>query len=184
MGVGGRRGLVRVASISALLAVSLHGSACASPAVVPDGGGFAHATRGWRIDAPDPAWSRASVDGAELSFRGPEGAWMSLASRCGIAPAEPRVLVRHLAIGLPERTLVREGEVRVDGRRGWSQTWRTRVGGAERELEAVSVVADDCVYDFVLVAPPGAATAAQGFDRWRGSFRLPAPPPTELGGAP
>jgi hypothetical protein len=182
MGVGGRRGLVRVASIAALLAIALHGSACASPLVVQDGGGFAHRARGWRIDAPDAAWTRASVDGAELAFRGPEGSWMSLASRCGIARAEPRVLVRHLAIGLPDRNLVREGEVRVDGRPGWSQTWRTRAGGAERELEAVSVVADGCVYDFVRVAPPGAAV--QDFERWLASFRLSAPPPSGPGGAP
>jgi hypothetical protein len=183
MGVGGRRGLGRAAAISALLAVGLQGAACASPGVVEAGGGFAHPARGWRIDAPGAGWTRASVEGAELAFRGPGGAWMSLASRCGIVRKEPRVLVRHLAIGLPGRSLVREGEVRVDGRPGWSQTWRTRAGGAERELEAVSVVADDCVYDFVLVARPGAAGAQQGFERWCGSFRLPPPPP-ELGGAP
>jgi hypothetical protein len=183
MGVGGRRGLGRAAAVSAL-AVALHGPACASPAVVEEGAGFAHPARGWRIDAPGPAWARASVDGAELAFRGPEGAWMSLASRCGIVRTEPRVLVRHLAIGLPERSLVREGELRVDGRRGWSQTWRTRAGGTEREVEALSVVAGDCVYDFVRVAPPGAAGAAQAFERWCGSFRLPAPAPAERGGAP
>ena len=184
MGVGGRRGLGRGLAIPALLAVALHGSACASPGVVQDGGGFADPARGWRVAAPDAAWTRSSVDGAELAFRGPGGAWMSLASRCGILRADPRVLVRHLAIGLPGRSLVREGELRVDGRAGWSQTWRTRAGDAERELEASSVVAGDCVYDFVLVAPPGAPGAAQEFERWRGSFRLSAPPPAGTGGAP
>jgi hypothetical protein len=165
--------------MAALLAVALQGAACASPGVVAAGGGFAHPARGWRIDAPGAGWTRASVEGAELAFRGPGGAWMSLASRCGIARAEPRVLVRHLAIGIPGRTLVREGELSVDGRPGWSQTWRARVGEAERELEAASVVADGCVHDFVLVAPPGAADAAREFERWRASFRVSAP-----GGAP
>ncbi len=171
----------RAAALAVLLAGASLGPACAAGPVARDGG-FSHAKRGWWIGAPDGAWTRASVEGADLVFREPAGAWMSLASRCQIALADPRVLVRHLVIGLPERTLLREGEVRVDGRAGWSQTWRTR--RAERELKAVSVVAGGCVYDWVLVAPPGSSSVEASFDRWWGSFRLPEPAPSALGAAP
>jgi hypothetical protein len=164
-----------VVALGAWLAGALHGSACASPVVERDGGGYEHAKQGWRVDAPGAPWTRAEVEGAALGFRAPGGAWMSLASRCGIARGSPRVLVRHLAIGLPGRELVAEREVRVDGRPGWWQTWRTRVEGAERELDAVSVVGDGCVYDWVLVAPPGSTSLREAFERWWGTFRLPAP---------
>ena len=183
MGAGRTREFVRAAAVSVLLAAGLAASACASDLVATQGG-FAHAKRGWRIEAPQGAWTRATVEGAELAFRDAAGAWMSLASRCGIARTDPRALVRELAIGLPSRTLVREGEVRVDGRPGWSQTWRIRVGDAERELEAVSVVADGCVYDWVLVSGAGSTALDESFERWWGSFRLGEPEATALGGAP
>jgi hypothetical protein len=180
--VGGTRGWVRAAVLPALVGVGLTGSACASDLVeTPDG--YLHARQGWRIEAPRGDWTRVRVEGAELAFRDPSGAWLSLALRCGIARAEPRVLVRRLATGLPARTLVREGEVHVDGRPGWSQTWRTRLGDVERELDAVSVVADDCVYDWVLVSAPRPALD-ESFERWWRSFRLDRPAATALGGAP
>jgi hypothetical protein len=181
--VGGTRELVRAAALPALLVVGLAGSACASDLVATQDG-FVNTRRGWRIGAPGGAWTRARVEGAELAFRDPSGAWLSLASRCGVAREEPRVLVRRLATGLPSRTLVREGEVRLEGRPGWSQTWRTRLGDVERELDAVSVVVDGCVYDWVLVSAPGSASLDESFERWWRSFRLGEPEATALGGAP
>jgi hypothetical protein len=181
--VGGTRGWVRAAVLPALVGVGLTGSACASD-LVENADGFVHTRQGWRIDAPRGAWTRAPVEGAELAFRDPSGAWLSLSSRCGIAREEPRVLVRRLATGLPARTLVREGEVRLDGRPGWSQTWRTRLGDVERELEAVSVVADGCVYDWVLVSAPGPASPDESFEGWWRSFRWEPPRATALGGPP
>jgi hypothetical protein len=174
----------RVVALALGVAGALHGTACASPVVERDDGGYSHARQGWRVDAPGDPWTRAEVEGALLAFRAPGGAWMSLASRCGIAPAQPRVLVRHLAIGLRPRQLVAEREVRVDGRPGWWQTWRTRVGDAERELDALSVVGDGCVYDWVLVAPPGSTSLREGFERWWGTFRLAPPASPGSGAAP
>lgn len=144
--------------------------ACASPLRLEEGR-WRHGALGYEIDAPAPGWVPLEVDGADLAFRGPDGATQSLSSRCHTPLAEPRILARHLVIGLPDRSRLEARAVLVDGRPGWLQRYEIRVDASRRRLTSVTTVVHECVIDFVLVEADAPGGAAAEFDRWWGSFQ-------------
>jgi hypothetical protein len=146
--------------------------ACASTFRLEEGR-WRHGRLGYSIDAPAPGWVPLEADGADLPFLGPGGATRSLSSRCHLSLAEPKILARHLVIGLPDRSRLEGRAVLVDGRPGWLQRYEVRLDASTRRLTSVTTVVRECVIDFVLVEPDAAPGSAQEFERWWGSFRWP-----------
>lgn len=170
--------------------------ACHSPPLVESDDGFRHARQGWSISAPARAdvdavsgapgagWARVSVPGSLLAYRqrGSGGAvWMTLSSRCRVSLAEPRLLARHLRIGIPEHTVRDAAPVSVGGASGWEQRFDAREGGAVVRLKTVTAVVEGCALDWVLsVGGERDFEAAQrDFDAWWQSFRPASGVPPE-----
>lgn len=174
MGRGKRRFALRVVAAVGAIACGLQGTACAS-ALVLRGDYFEHTELGYRIERPGGAWTRASLEGADLVYQA-AGGTMSLISRCHTPLADPRTLARHLVVGLRERTLRDEGGVEVDGRPGWFQRYETRLDGEPRVLKSVTTVANGCIFDWVLVVSAESDLLESSFDRWWVSFRVPEAP--------
>ncbi|MEN8181013.1 MAG: hypothetical protein ABFS46_00600 [Myxococcota bacterium] len=151
----------------------LIGLACAQD-VVLEGGRFVHRRLGYTIEQPGGQWSALPVEGADLAFRGPGNATLSLSSRCRTSVAAPRVLARHLVIGVPDRSPLEGSAVEVDGGEGWFQRTLVRLDEQSRWLDSVTTVRGDCVLDFLLLAPVDSPELQAEFSGWWQSFRWPA----------
>ena len=119
-----------------------------------------------------PRWERIQVEGAQLAYRGPEGAVMSFLHECGLRrEASPRVAARQLLIGLERRRMLRDGALQVAEAPGWLQQVEAVDEGRQAQLLTVTRMADDCREDWVLATsgPPGPAAAV--FDAWWRSYR-------------
>ena len=81
---------------------------------------------------------------------------------------------RHLVMGLGERTLLAAGPLLVAGRGGWTQTVEFDRDGVPLRLKTVTLVVNDCTFDWILVASGPFEPAEQAFDAWWGSFQLGA----------
>ena len=134
----------------------------------------------FRIGAPagpGPTWQRVKVDDAALSFRRDTAGGrdtLSLVPRCGRPVAEAQIMARELVIGLDERHLQAAGPVSIAGRSGWTQTFRTGADAAPVRVKTVTLVVQDCSFDFVLAVSGQADDAEAAFDRWWQSFQLGA----------
>jgi hypothetical protein len=154
---------------------------CASDPFVVDGGRLVHPRHGFSVDVPErPPWERVSLDAA-AAFRTGGSARMSLQSGCGRPVAEPRIMARHLVIGLSEHTLRQSGPVAVGGWPGWFQVFDTLHGGSAVRVKTVTLVAERCTFDWILSARSGFETAEPSFDAWWRSFEFAATPAAEAG---
>ena len=150
---------------------------CAGGALVVDGGRLVHAGHGFSVDVPErPPWKPVSVDHAVAAFRSGRSAHMSLQSGCGRPVAAPRIMARHLVIGLPERTLRQSGPVSVGDWPGWFQVLDTLHGEAAVRVKTVTLVAGRCTFDWILSARSGFEMAEPSFDAWWRSFEFTATP--------
>jgi hypothetical protein len=161
---------------------------CASPVLVEEAGGLRHTRHGYWIDAPPsamPRWERVEVKGAEIAYRRDGPVWMTLSSRCEIPLTRPRILARHLRIGIPAHTLREETAVRSHGMRGWQQVFDASEDGVIVRVKTVTLVLGGCALDAMLSARDGAGydAAQPGFDAWWRSLR-PLDPPPEPPGTP
>ena len=162
--------------------------ACQSPPLVESGEGFRHARQGWSIAAPSRShggavsggpgsgWTQVSVPGSLIAYRqGGAGAavWMTLSSRCSVSLAEPRLLARHLRIGIPETTVRDAAPVSVGGAPGWEQRFDARDGATVVRLKTVTTVVEGCALDWVLSVGGDRdfGAAERDFDAWWQSFR-------------
>ncbi len=189
-----RSGAARGLGLATLLLALLQTPACASG--LSRGGGEFRDGRGFAIGDPmapgaDPApgWSRLRVDGASLAYRARDGTTMSWLVGCGRPLAKPKVLARHLMIGLRGRALTAEGPVAVDGGEGWFQRISAREAGKTVQMKTVTHVAGRCVHDWLLVGRGDLSGTEAAFDRWWSSFHAdpalhPRPEPEEPLAAP
>lgn len=148
----------------ALLAI---GVGCASGGPVLRDGVYRAREQGWTIAAPPSGWTRVTVEGADLAFRGPGDASIAVTSRCDVAVVALDVLARQLRGDLGASETVEERDVVLAGRSARLQMLALASGGRVR---TVTRSAPPCVQDFVLVAPRDADGAAAVFDAWWGSF--------------
>jgi hypothetical protein len=132
---------------------------------------------GAQNDSPSsPDWTRIEIDGADLAYRSGQAgdeATMIVASRCGGADAELRVLARHLLIGAGRREWIASGPAVVAGGEAWIQQVETRGEGAPVQVKTVTTRIDGCLVDWVLVSTRGFDRALPDFDRWWASFERP-----------
>jgi hypothetical protein len=164
----------RGAGLAALLLLLLQLPACASD-LTENGGRFHHGRLGFVVDDPRaaaPEWRLVRVDGAELSFRSPEGAAMSMIVSCDRGNGAPLpLLARQLLIGLEAPDLRESREVTVDGVRAWLQVAEAREAGRPVRLRTVTRPGPPCSVDWVLVGATDPAGRDGEFDRWWASFR-------------
>jgi hypothetical protein len=167
------RGLERLAGFAASLLL-LQAPACASE-LTEQGGRFHHRRLGFTLDDPRasaPEWRRVRVEGAELAFRSPEGAAMSLIVSCERAQAAAaQLLARQLLIGLGAPELRESRAVSVDGAAGWLQVAEARDAGRPLRLRSVTRPGPPCNLDFVWVGAAGLSAREADFERWWVSFR-------------
>lgn len=144
-----------------------------------------HRTLGYAIEEPVWAtaagWRRVELDESDLAYRDESGTAVSLASSCPNTRATVATLARHVTIGTPRSDLVAAGPIEQNGAPGWTQTFDTVQDGATIRVKVVTVLADGCIYDWLLVSrgiEPFVANEP-AFDSWIESFE---PPPDRSGG--
>jgi len=149
---------------------------------------FEHVKIGYRISYPDlPAeerWSAASLEGADLAFRGPRGDQMGMLSECRATDAEVNLLSRNLALGFRDQKLLASRPVAVGGLSGWERVFETATLGRIARVKTVTVRAGGCTFDWLLVSAPGLRFVAlePTFDRWVASFEAPPAKGSDGGG--
>jgi hypothetical protein len=147
--------------------------ACAGPGRLA-GGEVVVAAKGYRVALP-PGWRRVASD-ADLALRDdPRRAGLMVHGSCE-PPASRRpldVLARHLRFGLRDVRDLSETPVQVAGQAAVRTAFVARLDDRPVAVTAVTLRAQGCAYDLVVVAPPDtAASAAEDFDRLVVSFQL------------
>lgn len=140
------------------------------------GGTFEDTTAEYDVGPLGRGWSRLDVAGQnDLAFERDDGAVIQVNASCDPSLDIPlAALTNHLLMGFTERT----GETRemfaLDGREAMRTHVVAKLDGVPRELMLVVLKKDGCVYDFALVAPPGAvfASARQDYESFVGGFRV------------
>jgi hypothetical protein len=130
--------------------------------------GVFYSPKGYQLSLPGNSWAVLPGGSAELELqrKNPDGGMLADAT-CG-SPAAGRplaVLTRHLTFGLGHRETVETAQSEVGGRQAERTVVRGTVDGADVAVEAVVLKGQQCVYDFMYVAPAGA------FESGRGDFR-------------
>ncbi|MGH7266460.1 MAG: hypothetical protein ACREMB_16685 [Candidatus Rokuibacteriota bacterium] len=132
------------------------------------------AGKGYRV-VPPKGWERIPSD-ADVAFHHPGlGAGLMAHGTCeGAAPRRTLpVLARHLRFGLRDVEGLEEARLEVAGRHGIRSRFTARLDGIPVAVGAVTVQARGCVYDLVVVTPPGRlAEAAPAFEAFADSFAL------------
>lgn len=150
--------------------------ACAGDPMTASNGRLRHQRDGYSVARPpDPPWTRISIKEAAVAYRAPGPAFMSLFSRCNRPVASPKIMARHLVIGLGERIERQAGPVQVGGLQGWSQIFDTQQDGSTTRVKTVTIVAGACTFDWLLSAKQGFEEAEPSFDAWWQSVVYEAP---------
>jgi hypothetical protein len=144
---------------------------CASGPLEPFDGGFRNARHGYWVGTPpasDPPWEPDEVEGSLLAFRRAGSVRMTFASRCGEPLPRPEFLARHLRIGIPENVVRESGAVELGPVAGWQQVFDADAGHGAVRVKTVTLVANGCALDWVLIGrESGGFEAAEGdFDAW------------------
>jgi hypothetical protein len=178
--MGGRRSAhrSRVAWVGVALALPALWGCAASP-LSAVGGGFVDKHHGYRIGVPpdsDPPWRAQEVEGSLLAYERPGPVRMTFSSRCGVPLTRPQLLARHLRIGIPAHVVRAEGPVQLGSIAGWQQVFDADAERGAVRVKTVTLAANECAFDWVLVAR-GAADfegAERDFDVWWRSFAVDA----------
>lgn len=141
-----------------LLALLFLLAACAGPEL--RAGVYEGDDTRYRLDPPGAPFQALTVDdrGDAAWADDARGALIHVAHDCSPDLDIPlEALARHLMIGFTEREEVTpEARERLAGREALRVHVRAALDGVARELMMVIVKRDGCVYDFALIAPPGA----------------------------
>lgn len=138
--------------------------------------GVYHGDATYRIDPPAGSWRRLDVEEQnDLAWAHSSGsAIIQVNGSCAAALDIPLVaLTNHLLMGFTQREYVGDPElVPLAGREALRTHVRARLDGVPRELLLVVTKKNECVYDFALVAAPGAEFEATrpAFDAVVASF--------------
>lgn len=139
----------------------------------------------FRVDGLDAPWERVAVgEHNDLAWsNAPLAAIAQVNATCDQPDQDVplQALTRHLLNGFTAYTYPPADEadlqtVPMDGREALRTHLVAKLDGVPRELLLVVMKKDDCIYDFALVAPPGAPfeRARTDFDHLVSSFRADA----------
>lgn len=114
----------------------------------------------YSLGDPGPGWDRVAPGGADHAFRHPGlGAVIYADSNCGVRYDDSPLpkLAERLTFGVDqdEPTFTAEGQ--VDGRASYTRRSAGALDGVPVELGVTVLKKDGCVYDVVLIAPPGSS---------------------------
>ncbi|HJK92543.1 MAG TPA: hypothetical protein RMH85_10735 [Polyangiaceae bacterium LLY-WYZ-15_(1-7)] len=129
----------------------------------------------YALASPGEGWRAVEVDSQnDLAWRS-EGAGAVIQANASCDPnldIPLEALTNHLLIGFTERELASQERRPMAGREALRTHLRAKLDGVPRELVLVVLKKDGCVYDFALVAPPGArfAAASEAYERLLASF--------------
>ena len=171
-------GCGRVGSLAAALVGALLSIACASDLVLVDGR-YVQRKYGLSFAEPEPGtppWRRVGLDDTLVAWERPGGARMTVQAECQRKPASPQVQARSLLIGVERKTLRQSGPVMIGPWPGWSQLFDVGEPEQPLHLKTVTVVAQDCTVDFLLLAGDDFDAAEPGFDAWWKSFERSGAP--------
>lgn len=130
--------------------------------------------KGYRV-VPPPGWERIPSR-ADVALRNSalEAGLMAHGTCEGKAPGRALpVLARHLRFGLRDVQGLEEVPVTVAGQAGVRSRFTARLDGIPVAVGAVTLKRHGCVYDLVVVAPPGRLEAAAAdFERFAQSFAV------------
>lgn len=118
------------------------------------------------------AWEAMDFAEAERAYRGPQREIMTFFTSCRLQTKSPRVLARQLTTGVAVRNWKRRESVMVAGYSGWLQEFEIDAPGEPRTMKTVTIVANKCSYDWVLIAGKTFPAAVEAFDAWWSSLRL------------
>jgi hypothetical protein len=130
--------------------------------------GVYYSSKGYHVSLPASGWSVTHDRAADLELRRatPPGGMLADATCEGKEVRRPLdVLTRHLTFGLKERVVENGGPLTVGGRPAQRAVIRGSLDGAPVMVEAIVVKGDQCVYDFLYVAPP------EAFESGRADFQ-------------
>ncbi|MBI2370591.1 MAG: hypothetical protein HYV08_10245 [Deltaproteobacteria bacterium] len=140
---------------------------------------YVHPDKGFQVALPTGSWERLPGSDVDLAFRHPSGAaGLLVNATCeGNPPRRPsRLLARHLLIGLTDKVVLRQEEVRLHGVPALYTLARGRYEGQPLEVQAFIIRARGCVYDLVyFVNPNGPPEGSAAFEAVVQSFRLLGP---------
>lgn len=158
------------------VAVALLSLACENGPVRRVEGRLEHSRHGYSIADPavSPAqgakWSPIELERAELAYTDGRGGSMMMLRECR-GDAAPVLLARQLRIGIEgsSDSVTDAHPLELRGDAGWAQTFAVIEDGRELWLRSVTLSAELCTYDWVLVGAGDAGREAS-FDRWWSSF--------------
>jgi hypothetical protein len=152
--------------------------ACASLAAC-DGhlnkeGFFTKGHLSYRVGALDPEqWQQVKSEGNDLAWIHRHSAHiLSVNATCddhGDPPLD--VLTTHLLFGFTDRTQKSRQTKMIDGRQALVSSYVAKLDGVPVEIALAVLKKNDCVHDFVYIAPVGRAAEHQAdFDRLLSDF--------------
>jgi hypothetical protein len=158
---------VRREALGAVAAVGLLalGAGCSADRIER---GVFYSSKGYQVTLPASGWRRDPGPEADLALaRGsPPGGMLADATCEASVRGRPlRLLARHATFGMASRETVEQAEITVGGRPALRTVLRGRAAGALLQVESVVVKDEQCVYDFLYVAP------LEHFEQGRGEFR-------------
>jgi hypothetical protein len=142
--------------------------------------GVYHSPKGYRVAIPGPTWATVDSSDADLELRHravPAGIVANAECGRGAGRWPASVLLRHLLVGLSDRTPIERADVVLDGHPATRVVLEAAASaGAERlRIEAWTMSDGRCVYDLLYAAPPDRfPDVYPAFERFVGSFELEA----------
>lgn len=166
------------ASLSSVVLAAALVSGCGGPTF--QSGVYRGDEASYRVGELGPGWSRLSVAGQnDLAWHNESlGAIVQVNATCDPGRDVPlTALTNHLFIGFREREILEQQFMPMDAREALRTHAVATLDGVPRELLFVVLKKDDCVYDFALITPPGAAFAGAQptFDRFVAAFSTEVP---------
>ena len=124
---------------------------------------------------PGSGWRSVKPGGADNAWLNDDlGASIYTDSNCGVRyeDSELRQLAERMTLGLEDEVEVSAEESTLNGRSAFTRRVRGGIDGVPVELAATVIKKDQCVYDFVVIAPPSSFEAAwRGYTAARDGFR-------------
>lgn len=150
---------------------------CLALAACPSGVKNGYFVKGWlkyRVATPDPAvWSPVASEGNDLAWVNQKtGHVLAMNATCA-DHADPGldVLTTHLLFGFTDRELKARETKMIDGREALLSNYEAKLDGVPMEIDLAVLKKNDCVHDFMYVAPKGrAAEFKPAFDKLLAEF--------------
>ncbi len=164
--------------IPLVLLLTLTPAGCGGPAL-SDGVYREEGTR-FRIGTLPPDFARLGVDGVDLAYRDDRAqATIAINARCGKDADDVPLtaLTHHLFLHFTDISMLDQREFTMDGRAALRTEAIAKLDGVAQHFVVVVLKKNGCVYDFMLITPPGSAGSESSeqsvrvFDRFVADFR-------------